>query len=150
MEEKIVQLIAAFVGTVGFSILFNVEKKNILVASVGGFLVWAVYLLGIDLLQMHLFSATVFAAAICQIYSEIFARIRKTPTTVFFIPAIVPLIPGGALYNTMYAAVIQDWDQFRSYGVSTLLGTLGIAIGLSFVSGVLYVLSSLGKRRAEK
>lgn len=150
MEEKLIQLLAALVGTVGFSFLFNVEKRNIAVVSFGGLLVWGVYLVGVDLLHMHFFAATVLAAAICQIYAEIFARICKTPTTVLFIPAIVPLIPGGALYNTMYAAVVRDWVQFRSYGVSTLLGTLGIAVGLSFVSGVLYVFANLSKRKAEK
>ena len=60
------------------------------------------------------------------------------------------LHPGGALYNTMYAAVFQDWAGCKSYGFQTLQATLGIAIGISFVSAVLHMLTNLAHRRASK
>jgi len=142
MGEIILQLAMAFVGALGFSMIFNVGRSYLLPASIGGFLSWAIYLFCFDCMHLDLMVSTIVSAAFCQIYAEIFARFMKCPTTVFYIPAVVPLIPGGSLYNTMYAAVFRNWEQFRSYGLQTLQVTLGIAIGISFVSGILYVLTN--------
>lgn len=150
MENAIIQMISGMLGSLGFSLLFNVGKKYLLSAALGGLLAWGVYLLCMGFSWMDVLTSTIAASVISQIYSEILARIYKTPTTVFVIPAVVPLIPGGSLYNTMYAAVMKDWVQFRYYGVQTLWGTLGIAIGLSFVSGVLYIIVNRAKQKASK
>lgn len=51
-------------------------------------------------------AAQVFFAAIAvTIYAEIFARIKKTPTSTFLIVPMIPLIPGGVLYYTMSYAL---------------------------------------------
>ncbi len=150
MENAIIQMISGMLGSLGFSLVFNVGKKHLLPAALGGFLAWGVYLLCMSFPVMGVLMSTVIASVICQIYAEILARVYKAPTTVFVIPAVVPLIPGGSLYNTMYAAVMEDWVQFRYYGVQTLWGTLGIAIGLSFVSGILYIAVNRAKNKASK
>jgi len=142
------QLLTAFFGSLGFSLIFNVGKRYLVPASLGGILSWAVYLLCYDYFHIDLMVSTVISAACCQIYAEILARIMKCPTTVFYIPAVVPLIPGGSLYNTMYAAVYKDWAQFQNYGMQTLQVTLGIAVGISFVSGILYVITKYAYRKA--
>lgn len=143
MENMPLQLLTAFFGSLGFSMIFNVGKRYLLPAALGGLLSWIVYLICKEFLNLDLMVSTIVSAACCQIYSEIFARVMKCPTTVFYIPAVVPLIPGGSLYNTMYAAVFRNWDQFRSYGLQTLQVTLAIAVGISFVSGILYILTNL-------
>lgn len=150
MENIWIQLVSALLGSLGFSLIFNAENKHLLLAALGGLLAWGVYLFCMRFSWMGVMMSTVIASAISQIYSEFLARIFKAPTTVFVIPAVVPLIPGGSLYNTMYSAVIKDWVQFRYYGVQTLWGTLGIAIGLSFVSGILYIAANHAKNKAYK
>lgn len=150
MKEMIFQLISGTVGSFGFSLIFNVGKKHLIPAALGGLISWAVYLLCNRLLNMDMLMSSVLASACCQVYAEILARVFKTPTTVFFIPAVVPLIPGGSLYNTMYSAVFQDWSSFRVYGINTLLTTLGISIGLSFVSAVLYIVAKVSYKKAIK
>lgn len=150
MEYAIQQMIAGMLGSLGFSLIFNVGKKHLIPAALGGLLAWGIYLLCISFQWVDVLLATVISSVCCQIYSEIMARIFKTPTTVFVIPAVVPLIPGGSLYNTMYAAVMKDWIQFRYYGVQTLWGTLGISIGLSIVSGIMYVAANHARNKACK
>ncbi len=140
----VIQLVAALVGSLGFALIFNAGKKTLFPSIVGGMLGWAVYLL-FEYLNVGVFVATIVAAAFCQIYSEVFARILKAPTTVIYIPAIVPLVPGGALYNTMYNAAINDWENFRYYGATTLKVAFGIAVGASFVSAILLLLSKKKK-----
>jgi len=62
----------------------------------------------------------------------------KAPSTVFYIPTVVPLIPGGSLFYTMSYAVLGEWSMVQSYGASTLYCALGIAAGMSFVLSVAY------------
>lgn len=150
METVITQMISGMLGSLGFSLIFNVGKKHLIPAALGGFLAWGIYLICIHFPQIGVLVATIIASACSQIYAEIFARIYKTPTTVFVIPAVVPLIPGGSLYNTMYAAVMNNWEQFREFGLQTIWGTLGISIGMSLISGVLYVMVNRAWLKAKR
>lgn len=135
----VVQILSAGVGSLGFALLFNLGKKNLISATVGGMASWLVYLLCFNS-GLGYFLSAVVCSGFCQIYSEIFARIKKAPATVFYIPTIVPLVPGGGLYYTMYYATRSDWVNFRSYGWQTLQVALGIAVGASFVSAILLLL----------
>ncbi len=129
MEKEIIQLIAAGVGTLGFVMLFNVRGKNLVWATVGGFVGWAFY----DFL--HLFTDSDYLSCfgtsmLLHFYSEWMARKQKTPATVFFVAAAIPLIPGGPLYRMMAAAMGQEWKEFADQGVSAVLYALGIAGGI--------------------
>lgn len=147
MDTVIIQLLTALVGSLGFSLIFNVSRKHIVPCTLGGLLCWGVYLFFADIVGLDIMAATILAAAAGEVYAEVLARTLKAPTTVFYIPAVVPLIPGGALYNTMQSAVNKDWQAFRYYGSNTLQVTLGIAIGISFVSAVLHMVSNIMKKR---
>ena len=139
MLDTVIQLGAALVGSLGFSMIFNSGKKTLIPATLGGYLAWGVYLLCAHF-GLGVFLSTIISAAFCQLYSEIFARVIKCPTTVLYIPAIVPLVPGGSLYYTMYYSAVADWTMAKQYGVSTLQVAFGIAVGASFVSAILLLL----------
>lgn len=150
MDIIYIQLITGFLGTLGFALIFNVGRKHIIQASLCGFFGCGIYLLCVEVLKIDVLFSNVIASAFCALYSELFARILKTPTTVLFIPGIIPLIPGGALYNTMYAAVFEDWALVKQHGMVTLQTALGVAVGYSLVSAILYVLMNLARRKAIK
>ena len=150
MTEIILQLVASFLGAMGFSLLFNVEKKHLIPCCLGGLLTWTVYLLGARLLHLPELASAALSAGACQIYAELMARALKAPATTFYIPALVPLIPGGSLYRTMDAAIGKDWVAFRHYGSSTLQVAMGIAVGLSFVAAVIHISRVSGKVGAKK
>lgn len=146
----IYQLFTAFLGTLGFSLIFHVGRKHTILASIGGTIAWGVFLLCNEALGVNVLLSTILSAASGQVYAEFMARLCKSPTTVFSIPAVVPLIPGSSLYYTMYAAVFRDWAGVKNFGMKTLEGTLGISIGLCLVSATLYVLTNLARNRAMK
>lgn len=131
--KTLLQLIGAFFGTLGFCIAFNMKKKHIVVPAVGGLLSWALYL-WFQSMSVGVFVATLLAAMIVGIYGETFAHIIKVPTTVLFIPACVPLIPGGNLYYLTLALISSDWVKCREQLVLLLLYAVGIAVGLALVS----------------
>ena len=142
----LIQLITSFFGSLGFSILFNVPKKNLFLCSLGGVFCCGVYLFFYEFLQVHLFLACLAAGATCQIYAEILARILKAPATIFYIGALIPMIPGGSLYRTMEAAVSADLSLFLRRGYETAYTTLGLAVGIGLVSGILHLFLQKGKK----
>ena len=132
MREILIQLVTAFLGSLGFSILFGLRRRYLFAASLGGLLVWGVYLIMEGLLQTP-FLSNLLAAAFAVLYAEALARILKSPATLFVVPGIVPLAPGSSLYYTMSSAVGEDLALTRVYGMQTLKAALAIAAGISFV-----------------
>ena len=65
----------------------------------------------------------------------------KTPTTTFIISALIPLIPGGALYYTMSSAFEGSFEIFLSNAVSTLLLALALALGVCMaIAGTRFIM----------
>ena len=79
------------------------------------------------------FLSCLLASSFAVVYAELLARLLKTPATLFVVPAILPLVPGGALYYTMENVVHGRLDAARVYGQQTLIVALAIAAGISFV-----------------
>ena len=132
-SELCLQIITAFLGSLGFSMLFNVRGSKLFIAGLGGELSWTLYLaLGAftDDDPIKYFIASLFVT----VYAEIFARIKKSPTTSFLVPSFIPLIPGGALYNTMKYALNNDWGEFADNASYTMRLALALAAGIVAVS----------------
>ena len=151
-SDILIQLLTSFFGTLGFSLLFNIRKNLLLSASIGGCLSWGIFLL-VEYYSGSIFMASFLASAFDALYGEIMARVFKTPASVFFIPGVVPLIPGSALFNTCRFALKSDWLMFRTYGFRTLSYALGIACGLCVCWAMWYMfrkmISEILNKRSE-
>ena len=132
MREVPIQLLTAFLGSLGFSVLFGLRKKHLLAAAVGGLFAWSLYLLAESRLH-SLFFSNLFASAFAVLYAEFLARRLKCPATLFVVPGIVPLVPGSSLYYAMSCVVRRDLESARVYGAETLEYALAIAAGMSIV-----------------
>ena len=132
MTEAIVQIVTAFLGSLGFALLFGLRRRFVLPAALGGMLTWGVYLL-LSCLVASAFLACLVASACAVLYAELLARLLHSPATVFVIPAVIPLVPGGSLYYAMSCVVQKDFAAAREYGMTTLEFSLAIAAGMSFV-----------------
>lgn len=150
ITEGIIHLVTAGFGALGFSLIFNVRRELLPAAAFGGLLDWGVYMMAEWFFGNGVFLPSVVAAAFASIYAEAMARVEKAPATVFYIPALIPLIPGGSLYYTMSYAVLGQWDQVQSYGASTAYCALGIAVGMSLVLSVEFTFRKLTARNREK
>lgn len=149
MFEAVIQLITALIGALGFSLLFNVRRELLPASAFGGMLDWGVYLIARWAFG-GVFLPSVAAAAFASIYSEAMARVEKAPATVFYIPALIPLVPGGSLYYTMSYAVRSDWAKVSSYGSDTFYCALGIAVGMSLVLALDFTFRKMTGRRENK
>ena len=134
--QATIQILTGALGTLGFSLFFSCEKQHLFWLTLGGGLSWAVYLI---FSQISPSEAVCYymASLVVGIYSEIFARILKTPAINLLIPGILPLVPGGSLYYTMRYAFSKEWEMFFEKGVTTLGIALAIAMGVITVSAFL-------------
>ena len=119
MPVEIIQLIAAFFGAAGFAILFNVRFPLVIYGALGGLLSWGVFL-AMENIGANPFVACLVSSAFSAFYAEVMARIKKTPASVFFIPSLIPHVPGASLFYCMSAALRGEWVLFRTYGTTAM------------------------------
>lgn len=131
----IIQFILAYLSTLGFTILFNIPRKNILSASFIGAIGWLIYY-AYNYHSSSKIIAAFWGAFVVGILGELFARIKKEPATLFIIPGIIPLVPGAGMYYTMTHIVGNDLPQAAKLGTETLLIALSIAIGLILATSI--------------
>ena len=126
----------AFLGCLGFCPAFNVQGLGALLCCLGGALSWAAYLI-VMVLGGNGFAATLAAAILVAVYSEVMARVRKCPATSYLMISLFPLVPGLTIYQAMDHGIRGDtelfWETFfRTFGIAGC-----IALGLLIVSAVL-------------
>ena len=91
--QTFIGLLTAVLGSAGYAILFNVRKHIVALAALGGALCWGVYLLA-GLLTPSVFYCTFAASAAVAIWSEVLARVEKTPAQQYLIIGLIPVAPG--------------------------------------------------------
>ena len=123
--------IAAFIACFGFAITYNIRLNRLVPVCLGGALGWFVYLL----LQGYgdVF-AYFIATLVLAIYSEIMARVCKVPVIVFLTTAVLPLVPGGGMYNTMKYCILKETVLFAETGLHTLALAGAIVLGIMTVT----------------
>lgn len=141
MEQIIIQIISATIGSIGFALVFNVKRDKFRYVITGAFLGITTYFI-VDYLTHSTFLSNVIASIVCTASAEFLARWRKAPATLFLIIHIIPLVPGGSLFYCMRSFVLKDQEAFKSYGLSTLYSAAGIAVGILVVTSFLSILYS--------
>lgn len=139
-------LLTALFSTVGYCLLMNVPVKKIIPASVGGMLSWLLYLLLKDRV-VSVFYLLVLVGAFAATYSEIAAKIAKTPATLFLLPALIPLVPGGSAYYAMLGLVQNRFDDMRRYALLTGQWAVGLAAGICVVAVIRQIEQYMQKHR---
>jgi len=148
--DKIIQLGAAWLGTLGFALLFNVRGRKLFYASLGGLLAWAVYLL-VEGLAGNAYLSGFCATVALTLYAELMAIVQRAPVTVFLVSAAIPLIPGAALYRTMDCAMHRDWQGFAAQGGYALGFAASMAAGITATTILFQFLrGALRRRRSQE
>ena len=146
MTQALIQILTGGLGSVGFSILFNLRGRKLLITTIGGLISWAVFLVLENWIPGESMRYFLAMAAI-TVYAEIFARVEKTPTTTFLVPCVIPLIPGSALYYTMNFAVRGDLENFTARGTHTVAIAGVMAVGILLISTLFRLFTVLKSRK---
>lgn len=144
----IIQTFVSFIASLGFGIIFNIKGKNLIFAALGGGLSWFCYLFFSkfnisDVLSFFL------SSIIFSIYSEICARILKTPVTTLVICALIPLVPGAGMYYTMYETITGNVLGAIELGLTTIANAGSLALGVIFVSTITRQITNFKKVKSK-
>lgn len=145
----LIQICMGYLGSLGFGVLFHLRGKKLIIASLGGFLSWSVFLALAGLIPSEAIRYFLAAAAV-TVYAEVFARILKTPTTTFLVVSLIPLIPGGALYYTMNYALNEQWNSFINQAFYTLELACCLAVGIIAVTTLTRMVVALQRHWRKK
>lgn len=146
MITNIIAIVSSGIGCTGFALIFNTKMNRILYAGISSMAITFVYILLSEYSDNQFFTKMI-CAFLATAYAEAMARIAKAPSSVFLLPPIMSLVPGGYLYYTMYGLVISDSAMVKTNANATILSSMGIAVGIVIVSVILSFMESFKKRR---
>lgn len=129
-----VQLLAAYVGTVAFAVLFGVPRKYYLDSGLCGMLGWLLYLILVNYTGLSVANVVFFATVLVTFTAMVLAIVRKCPITVYLICGIFPLVPGAGIFWTTYNVVSEQLVAALHTGVTALKVTVAIAFGIILVA----------------
>lgn len=121
-------LLGVILGVGASAVTFRIPAKELFWATAAGFLGWEV-MFCLQFYDISTLSATTLGALAISLCSELLARSRRIPASIYVVPGILPLVPGRAIYSAMFAT-INGHDFAETGTTQALLGAGGIAIGL--------------------
>ncbi|MBO5339378.1 MAG: threonine/serine exporter family protein [Oscillospiraceae bacterium] len=138
--DWVLPCISSFFACIGFCFVFNIHGPGMIICGGGGALGWLVYLLAVFATGSEILRFLLAAIAI-TVYSEIMARVRRCPVTSYLIIALLPLVPGGGIYEAMRCCVQGDTALFLAALVRTFGIAGALALGALLGSSIFRILS---------
>lgn len=145
---KLITVVYAFFSSVGFSILFNIPRKEMVYAGLSGALGWLFYIIVMKGTNSIIF-ASFMGALVAGVTAEILARIRKQPASIFVIPGMIPLVPGYGLYYSMLKIIEKNYDEALSVGFEAMLVAISIASAIIMATSFGRIMKGSNKPRVE-
>jgi uncharacterized membrane protein YjjP (DUF1212 family) len=130
LAGPVLQLVAAAIIAAGWAISSYTSVRSALFTAVAGAGGWLVNLLVTDSGTSSAFGAALAASAIGFGTQLLRQRIRFSALAVTT-AAIVPLLPGRAVYRGLFEIVSGENGSGLYQGLGTLLGAVGVGMGLA-------------------
>lgn len=132
MNTVILHFVFGLLGTVAYCYLFHIPKKYYLSCGLIGGAGWLIYIL---IVRSGL--GDTFAALISSVFVALASRIvslyMECPSTVFLYPGLLPIIPGGSIYETVYFIVANDTSAALMKGLTALKIAVAMVIGIVII-----------------
>jgi len=129
-----VQIIAAFIGTAAFAVLFGVPRKYYVLCGVSGVLGWILYMVLVRYASFSAPAATVFATMLVVLSARWFSVLDRCPAIVFLLCGIFPLVPGAGVFWTSYYVVSNQLPLALGSGFMAIKITIAIVLGIILIS----------------
>ncbi len=149
-ETIVYRFIGAMICTFGLAFLYNLEWRSLPFAMLGAAIACLIFEFRLKFEGGNYFVSALLASMAVAAYSDIIAHVVKTPTTIFLIPGIVPMVPGGLLFNAMLSILDGNAENASAYGSRALFISLGITIGILAATFVFRTLWSVVDRIKHK
>lgn len=125
------------------SFCFNISRYDIVWGAFVGGIGWGVYTALIPVSGTAGTESYFWGAVVVAVLSEILAATIRNPATVYLVPGLLPLVPGGGMFQTMRAAVTGDLGKALPLGLSTLTAAGAIALAVALASSGTRIVSAI-------
>lgn len=130
----IANMLCSFLGTLAFSILFNVHRRFYVCCGLTGMAGWLCYCLVVQSGSATM--ASFLGTVVVVLMSRILAVWKKCPITVFLVSGIFPLVPGAGVYYTAYYFVTNSLQLASQKGLESVKVAFAIVLGIVFVVSI--------------
>lgn len=123
----VLHFIFSFISTVTFGVLTDNPKNSLVYCGITGSFGWISYWI----LRENTYGigfSNFIAALIIGILSIVFSRVKKMPVTIFNIPSLVSLVPGGPSYKIIREILLNHPSKAME-NVSIVIVTAGSLAG---------------------
>ncbi|WP_307821528.1 threonine/serine ThrE exporter family protein [Streptomyces coffeae] len=131
VERPPIQIVAAMVLALTFSILLQQERHTVLFATLNGGVAWVVYAALADTANVPPVAATTVAAGLVGLFGQLQSRYRFASALPYVTAAIGPLLPGSATYFGLLALAQGNLDRGVAHLTQAAALALAIAIGVN-------------------
>ncbi len=135
----IAEVLAMYIASLTYSIINDCPKKELNYAAFTGFVSWMFYLFGLKITTSVLF-ASFISTFFVTVFCKFLTIYRKQPLTLYLVPAIIPLVPGKTMFDTLYALVDGNIALAIEYAIFTLSIACCITLGISMSNVIKYPL----------
>ena len=125
------QAVAAFLGTLGFTILYGVDRDQYWVSGLIGIAGWMVYLMMVRMAGAAAPVASLAAALVVCLLSRFSAVPTRCPAQVFIICGIFTMVPGAGIFWFAYYLTASQ------YVLSLQSGFMAVKVAVSIVMGII-------------
>lgn len=125
------QALAAFLGTLGFTVLYGVDREQYGVSGLIGIAGWMVYLIMVRMAGAAAPVASLAAALVVCLLSRFSAVPTRCPAQVFIICGIFTLVPGAGIFWFSYYLTASQ------YLLSLQSGFMAVKVAVAIVMGII-------------
>lgn len=136
----VVQAIVSFLAVLCFSVVLGIPKKFLILSGLTGSIGWIIFLIFSNL-GLSTIMASLISAICVAIISAILSKIAKSIISIFFIPGILPVVPGVAMYRAVYYVLNNDSEMTKMYFYETILIAGAIALSIFTVESLKKIIS---------
>ncbi|NLM00610.1 MAG: threonine/serine exporter family protein [Treponema sp.] len=148
-QNKILKILFAFIfscGAAGFSSFYlNTNQFDIIWCALIGGVGWVLYnFFGTGGAGSYFIGSFTVA-----LLAEILAYTINNPATVYLLPGLLPLVPGGGMFKTMRAFANGLMNDALTLGFSTMSAAGAIALGIALASTFAKIMNIAFKRKVK-
>ncbi|GGC80442.1 threonine/serine exporter family protein [Enterococcus wangshanyuanii] len=132
--EIVIHCLFSYLSTITFGIVTNVPRRLLNACGITGTVGWMIFWLTKNMEAGAIFANFLGAIGI-GLMSIFFSRRKKMPMTIFNIPSLVPLVPGGPAYQAVRSIVLGDYVNGMHFIIKVIMTAGAIAAGF-MVTGI--------------
>ncbi|WP_257468936.1 threonine/serine exporter family protein [Bacillus sp. D386] len=129
MNQTLIHMVFSFLSSISFAVICNVPRKSIPIGGLVGMCGWMGYWI-LSTEGYGVFLSSIVCSLLLAFAGQISARIFKMPLTVFYVPGLVPIVPGITAFQAFRLLTLQDYDGALIGFLNVGYCAVGIAIGL--------------------